>query len=122
MGSARALRHSSQRVQAAALVDQAVEQVRSNGFGQLTLGVQPLSPVTQDCVTYEGEREILDLPDGRRITLAKERPLDRTRPSRICCGVQVRVAAPGAGSRDVPGAGTDGDKERLAQPGRSQSW
>ena len=61
VGSARALRHSSQRAQAAALVDQAVEQVRANGFGQLNLGIQPLPPVTQDGVTYEGEREILDL-------------------------------------------------------------
>lgn len=63
VGSARALRHSSQRAQAAGVVDQAVEQLRAGGFENLTLGVQPVPPVTLDGVTYEGEREILELID-----------------------------------------------------------
>lgn len=58
VGSARALKQSSQRAHAGEIASRQIELLRATGFDQITLGTGTIPPVTVDQITYQGEWQV----------------------------------------------------------------
>jgi len=58
-GCARAYRHSDHQEQAGRLVEETLEQARSQPFSQLRLGRTTLADQTYDEIVYQAEEEVL---------------------------------------------------------------